>query len=96
MLAEREATDRKWRCARGPGVAVEAALNVAPCSEANTKVPTVAVPDGSGPELIAVSGAVVSGGVTTVQLRVAGVGSVLPAASVARTAKLCAPTARSA
>jgi hypothetical protein len=48
----------------------------------------VVVPD--GPELIVVSGAVVSAGgasVCTVQLRVAGEASVLPAASVALTEK---------
>jgi hypothetical protein len=49
-----------------------------------------------GPELIEVSGAVVSaGGVTacTVQLRVAGDASWLPATSVAFTEKECKPTA---
>jgi hypothetical protein len=48
-----------------------------------------------GPELIEVSGAVVSaGGVTacTVQLRVAGEASELSAASVALTEKECRPT----
>jgi hypothetical protein len=44
------------------------------------------VPD--GPESIVVSGAVVS----TVQARESGVGSVLPAASVARTSKVCSPS----
>ena len=43
-----------------------------------------------GPESIAVSGATVS----TVQVRTASVASVLPAASVARTRKLCSPCAR--
>jgi hypothetical protein len=58
----------------------------------------VVVPE--GPELIVVSGAVVSagggGGVDddTVQPRVAGEVSVLPAASVAFTANVCEPTAR--
>jgi hypothetical protein len=50
-----------------------------------------------GLEVIAVLGAVVSaGGVTacTVQLRVAGVASVLPAVSFAFTEKVCEPTAR--
>ena len=43
-----------------------------------------------GPELIVVSGATVS----TVQPRVAGEASVLPAASRARTANVCAPCDR--
>jgi hypothetical protein len=47
-----------------------------------------------GPELIEVSGAVVSVGAVTVQPAVAGLASVLPAASVARTLKLCEPVAR--
>jgi hypothetical protein len=50
-----------------------------------------------GPEVIDVLGGVVSvGGVSacTVQLRVAGVESVLPAASVALTEKLWVPTVR--
>ena len=46
-----------------------------------------------GPAVIVVSGAVVSG-VCTVHVRVAGVASVFPAASVARTLKVCAPSAR--
>ena len=48
-----------------------------------------------GPDVIVVSGAVVSGGgaVSTVKARVAGVASVLPAASMARTETLCAPSA---
>ena len=41
-----------------------------------------------GPESIVVSGAVVS----TVKVRLAGVGSVLPAASMARTSKVWAPS----
>jgi hypothetical protein len=57
-------------------------------------VVAVVVPE--GPELIEVSGAVVSVGgvaVCTVQLSVAGVASVLPAASVAFTEKAWEPTA---
>jgi hypothetical protein len=52
------------------------------------------VPD--GPELIDVSGGVVSGGggTSTVQLREAGDESVLPTASVARTSNVCEPFAR--
>ena len=46
-----------------------------------------------GPEPMVVSGGVVSGGgaVLTVQVRVAGVASTLPAASVALTEKVCEP-----
>ena len=47
----------------------------------------VTVPD--GPAVI-----VVSGGVTTVQLWLAGVASIFPAISVARTWKVCEPSAR--
>ena len=43
-----------------------------------------------GPESIVVSGATVS----TVKVRVAGVASTLPAASLARTSNVCAPCAR--
>ncbi len=47
------------------------------------------------PPEIVVSGAVVSGGGTsTVQVRAAGVASVFPAASVARTSNVCDPLAR--
>jgi hypothetical protein len=58
--------------------------------ELKSRLVLVAVVVPEGPELIVVSGAVVSaGGVTacTVQLSVAGVESVLPAASVALTEK---------
>ena len=59
--------------------------------EVNPKLPsaTVTVPD--GPEEIDVSGGVVSGGggTLTVQVREAGLPSVLPAASLARTSKVC-------
>jgi hypothetical protein len=44
--------------------------------------------------VIEVCGAVVSGAASTVQVRLAGVASVLPAASVARAEKVCAPAAR--
>ncbi|MEJ7787875.1 MAG: hypothetical protein WKF96_23990, partial [Solirubrobacteraceae bacterium] len=48
---------------------------------------------GGGPAVIVVSGGVVSGGVvSTVKAREAGDESVLPAASVARTAKVCWPS----
>jgi hypothetical protein len=50
------------------------------------------VPD--GPEVIEVWGAVVSGAASTVQVRLAGVASVLPAASVARAEKVCVPAAK--
>ena len=47
-----------------------------------------------GPELMVVFGGVVSGGgaVLTVQVRVAGVASTLPAPSVALTEKVCEPS----
>jgi hypothetical protein len=69
--------------------------------EEKAKFAVVEVVVAAGPELIVVSGAFVSagggGGVDddTVQLSVAGEVSVLPAASVAFTAKVCEPTARS-
>ena len=44
-----------------------------------------------GPEVIVVSGAVVSDGALIVHVCVAGVASVLPAASVARTLNVCEP-----
>ena len=69
--------------------------NVEPVSDAvkvKLALPLVAVPE--GPPLMVVSGAVVSGGGTaTVHVRVAGDPSVLPAASVARTSKVCEPFA---
>jgi hypothetical protein len=43
----------------------------------------------AGPAVIVVSGAVVSVAALTVQVRVAGVVSVLPATSVARTSNVC-------
>jgi hypothetical protein len=49
------------------------------------KVAAVSAVSASGPVSIAVSGAAVS----TVQVRLAGEASVLPAASVARTSKVC-------
>jgi hypothetical protein len=54
----------------------------------------VAVVEPLGPESIVVSGAVVSVGWVTVHDRVAGEASTLPAASVARTLKLCEPVPR--
>jgi hypothetical protein len=48
----------------------------------------------AGPEPIVVSGGVVSAGALIVQVRVAGEASVLAAASVARTLKVCEPVAR--
>jgi hypothetical protein len=49
-----------------------------------------------GPELMVVFGGVVSGSgaVLTVQVRVAGVASTLPAPSVALTEKVCEPSER--
>ncbi len=66
-------------------------VNVAPASldeKSNDVEPLATVPD--GPELIVVSGATVS----TVQVAEAGVGSGLPAASVAVTVTVCGPWAR--
>ncbi len=54
----------------------------------NVNVALVSVVSEFGPESIDVSGAETS---ITVQLRVAGVGSTLPASSTARTANVCAP-----
>jgi hypothetical protein len=70
--------------------------NVEPLSdEEKPKVAESLVDVPDGPELIVVSGAVVSGGGTsTVQVRLAGEASVLPAASVARTSNVCEPFAR--
>src|SRR5687768_13092674 len=70
--------------------------NVEPCSSAvKANVAFVVFVSAAGaPEPSVVCGAVVSGGVATVQLKLAGVASVLPSASLARTAKVCAPTAR--
>jgi hypothetical protein len=66
--------------------------NVAPDSLAeNVNVAVVAVVLAGGPEPIVVSGAVVSGG-TIVQACIAGVGSTPPAAPIARTLKVCAPS----
>ena len=53
----------------------------------------VAVVEPGGAEVIEVSGGVVSTGAVTVHDAVAGVASMLPARSMARTSKLCAPTA---
>ena len=54
----------------------------------------VALVEPFGPEVIEVSGAVVSVGAVTVQPALAGLASVLPAASVARTLKVCEPAPR--
>jgi hypothetical protein len=70
--------------------------NVEPVSvEVNPKLAELLVTVPDGPELIVVSGGVVSGGGTlTVHVRVAGVASVFEAASVARTSNVCGPFAR--
>ena len=70
--------------------------NVEPVSdEVNAKLAELEVTVPDGPELIVVSGGVVSGGGTfTVHVRVAGVASVFAAASVARTSNVCDPFAR--
>ena len=61
--------------------------------EENSNVAEVEPDDDAGPESIDVSGSVVSPGsaTTTVHDHVAGVWSVLPAGSVARTSKVCGP-----
>ena len=75
------------------GVASTRHSKTAPASEVNAKVGVVSLVVPFGPDVIVVSGAVVSGGgvVPTVNERVAGVASVLPASSVARTATVCGP-----
>ena len=60
---------------------------VAPASEEKAKLARAELVSPLGPESIAVSGAAVS----TVHLRNAGVASVLPAASLALTEKVCEP-----
>ena len=66
--------------------------NVAPGSLVNVNVCVVAVIGPDGPPVMVVSGA---GATTaTVNVRVAGVASTLPAASLARTANVCWPSAR--
>lgn len=66
--------------------------------EAKEKLAEVEVVLPPGPPLMLVSGGVVSIGggpeASTVQLRVAGVGSMLPVASLARTEKLWLPSLR--
>ena len=65
--------------------------NVEPASVAvNEKLGVVSLVTPLGPAVIVVSGAVVS----TVNDRLAGVGSMLPAGSIARTSKVCAPSAQ--
>jgi hypothetical protein len=65
--------------------------NVLPASEdANSKVPLVWFVGLVGPEVMVVCGGVAS----TVQVYVAGAGSVFPAASVALTSNVCAPSVR--
>ena len=66
--------------------------DVAPSEPTNAKVGVVSVLDAAGPEVIVVSGGVVS----TVNPRLAGVASVFPCSSVARTSKVCAPSANAA
>jgi hypothetical protein len=70
--------------------------NVEPVSlDVNEKLAELLVDVPDGPAVIVVFGAVVSGGGTsTVQVRLAGEASVLPAASVARTSNVCDPFAR--
>ncbi|MFP2964290.1 hypothetical protein ACLEPN_42955 [Myxococcus sp. 1LA] len=56
--------------------------------ELKSNVAVVAFVTAAGPLTMVVSGAVAS----TVHVRVAGVGSTLPAASTARTARVCSPS----
>ena len=60
--------------------------------EVNATDALVAVPL-DGAEVIVVFGGVVSAGAEIVHVALAGVASVLPAASVARTSNVCDPTA---
>jgi hypothetical protein len=60
--------------------------------KANVALVLVVVLPAAGPEVIVVLGAVVSA--WTVQAREAGVVSMLPAASMARTRKVCEPALR--
>lgn len=57
----------------------------------NSGVESSVVDPSAGPAVIDVSGGVVSGGPVIVKPRVAGEGSVLPAASIARTEKMWPP-----
>jgi hypothetical protein len=68
--------------------------NVDPVSvDVNSNVAVVEVTEPDGPLVIVVSGGVVSAGGETVHVREAGVESVFPAASFARTSKVCEPAA---
>jgi NaMN:DMB phosphoribosyltransferase len=70
-------------------------VNVEPDSvEVNPDDELVDVVGFAGPDVIVVSGAVVSAAALMVQVHVAGVASVLPAASVARTLTVCEPVVR--
>ena len=69
--------------------------NVEPASVAvNASDAAVDVVEPDGPDVIDVSGGVVSAATVTVQAREAGDRSTFPAVSVARTSNVCAPTAR--
>ena len=87
-----QAAVRLWaRCTPSAAPPSSVQPKVEPVSvalKAKVAVSEVAMPD--GPASIVVSGGVVS----TVQVRLAGVGSVLPAGSVARTVNVCEPSAR--
>ncbi len=61
--------------------------------EEKLKLAVLAAVEPEGPAVMAVSGGVVSG-VLTVHVREAGVASVFPAKSMARTWKVCVPGAR--
>ncbi len=79
---------RGVRAGRGAGT-VELALERRRLAAENVNDGAVSPVVPVGPVLIVVSGAAVS----TVNVRVAGVGSMLPAVSVARTENVCAPSA---
>ena len=71
--------------------------NVEPASvEVKVKVGRVVVGRAAraGPPVMEVSGGWLSSTVETVKVRLAGVGSTLPAASMARTSKVCGPSVR--
>ncbi len=74
--------------AKAPSSTRHSYVTPAPPENSKAGVGSSVVP--VGPEVIVVSGAIVS----TVNVRAAGVGSTLPAASSARTSSVCRPSAR--
>src|SRR5262245_44668431 len=79
------------------GAPSRAHVNVAPGSDENAKAGSWAAESTAGPESTAVSGGVVSGagptGATYAKARSAGVLSLLPALSIAKTLNTCGPGA---